>query len=232
MKVRIAAVAALSFVVAAGAGAQVGYPPARSPYLDLLYTQEITAFGGYYVGRGDVAGVAPGSGAIAGVHYEWRAGGPAHLIGEIARIGSNRMVKDPSKPPATRNLGEQSWPLYSADVGLGMSLTGSRSWHRIVPELRAGVGVVTDLKGKADVGQFKHGTRFALTWGGGVRFVPGGNFQLRADVTNRLYSIAYPETYYVQTSTNVSPILPTGQSKSVWRNNPAFTIGFSYLYSR
>ena len=231
MSVRFSAVAALSLLGAAGAGAQVGYKPARSPYLDLLYTQEITAIGGYYVGRGDPAGVAPGSGAIAGVHYEWRVGGPAHLIGEIAHISSTRLVKDPAKPLATRTVGEQSWPLYAADVGLGMSLTGSRSWHRIVPELRAGLGVVTDLKGKADVGGFKHGTRFALTWGGGVRFVPGGNFQLRTDVTNRLYSISYPQTYYVQTSTNGSPIL-TDVSKSVWRNNPAFTIGFSYLYSR
>ena len=231
MNVRIAAVAAWTSIAATAASAQVGYPPTRSPYIDLTYTQEITAIAGYYLGRGDPAGVAPGSGAIAGVHYEWRVGGPAHLIGEIAHISSNRLVKDPAKPLATRNVGEQSWPLYSADVGLGMSLTGSRSWHRIVPEVRAGLGVVTDLKGKADVGGFKHGTRFALTWGGGVRFVPGGNFQLRADVTNRLYSISYPPSYYLQTTTNGTPIL-TRESTSVWRNNPAFTIGFSYLYSR
>ena len=232
MKGRFAAAAAMSVVAAVVAGAQVGYSPARSPYLDLYYTQEITPIVGYYFGRGDAAGVAPGSGAITGVHYEWRVGGPAHLLGEIAYIGSSRMVKNPANPPATRNVGEQSWPLYSADVGLGMSLTGARSWHQIVPELRAGLGVVTDLKGKPDVGGFKHGTRFALTWGGGVRFVPGGRFQFRADLTNRLYSIAYPESYYVVTSTNGTALLPTSQNKSVWRNNPALTIGLSYLYSR
>jgi hypothetical protein len=216
---------------AVAAGAQVGYPPARSPYVDLLYTQEITAIGGYYVGRDDPAGVAPGSGAIVGVHYQWRAGGPAHLTAELARIASRRLVRDPAKPPATRDVGERSWPLYSADVGLAMSLTGGRSWHRIVPEIKGGVGFVSDLKGKADVGGFKHGTRFALTWGAGVRLVPGGNLQLRADVTNRLYSISYPQTYFQTTSTNGSPILRDA-GRSVWRNNPAFTIGLSYLFSR
>ena len=231
MNGRIAAVIALSMAAATAAGAQVGYPPARSPYLDLFYTQEITLLGGYYVGRDDPAGVAPGNGSIVGAHYEWRVGGPAHLMAELARIGSNRLVRDPAKPAATRNLGERSWPLYSADFGLAMSLTGAKSWHRIVPELRAGLGFVSDFKGKADVGGFKHGTRFALTWGGGVRYVPGGRLQLRADLTNRLYSIAYPESYYTTTSTNGGAIL-TGPRKSAWRNNPALTIGLSYLFSR
>jgi hypothetical protein len=231
VSVRMAAMAAWSMLAATVAGAQVGYPPARSPYLDLTYTQEVTAIAGYYFGRGDPAGVAPGSGAIVGAHYEWRVGGPAHLTGEIARIGSRRLVRDPAKPPATRDLGEEAWPLYSVDFGLAMSLTGARSWHRIVPEVKAGLGFISDFKGKADVGGFKHGTRFALTWGGGVRLLPGGNVQLRADLTNRLYSIAYPETYYQLTSTNVAPIL-TGEKKSIWRNNPAITIGFSYLFSR
>ena len=231
MKVGVVALATALALAASAAGAQVGYPPARSPYLDLTYTQELTGIAGYYFGRDDPAGVAPGSGAIVGAHYEWRVGGPAHLIGELARISSRRMLRDPARPPSTRDLGEESWPLYSIDVGLGMSLTGARSWHRIVPELRAGLGVVSDFKSKTDVGGFKHGTRFALTWGGGVRLVPGGSFQLRVDLTNRLYSISYPETYYQLTATNGSPIL-TGEKKSVWRNNPAITIGMSYLFSR
>ena len=44
-----------------------------------------------------------------------------------------------------------------------MSLTGARSWHDLVPEIKAGVGFLSDFKGKADVGDFKYGTRFALT---------------------------------------------------------------------
>jgi hypothetical protein len=232
VSVRTSALIALLSIIASTAGAQVGYPPTRSPYLDLTYSQEITAIAGYYFGRADPAGVAPKSAALAGVHYEWRAGGPAHLTGELVRIMSSRTVLDPSKPAGTRNLGEQSWPLYSADVGLGMSLTGARSWHQMVPEIKAGVGFLSDLKGGSDVGGFKYGTRFALTWGAALRYVPtGSRYQLRADLTNRLSSIRYPDVYFRPTTSGATPIL-TGKDQSVWRNNPALSIGLSYLFSR
>ena len=233
MSFRTSALIGLLSIIASAARAQVGYPPARSPYLDLMYSQEITAIGGYYFGREDPAGVAPKSAALAGVHYEWRAGGPAHLTGEIVRIASSRTVLDPSKPAASRNLGEQSWPLWSADFGLGMSLTGARSWHQMVPEIKAGVGFLSDFKGSSDVGGFKYGTRFALTWGAALRYVPGNGsrYQLRADLTNRLSSIRYPDVYFRPTTTGVPPIL-TGKDQSVWRNNPSLSIGISYLFSR
>jgi hypothetical protein len=230
VRARYAALIAL-LLSAATAEGQVGYPPARSPYLDLTYTQEISLLGGYYWSRTDPAGVAPQSAPLVGVRYEWRAGGPAHLTGEIARIASTRTVLDPTKPPATRNLGDQNWPLWSADVGLGMSLTGARSWHRLVPELKAGAGFMSDFKGSADVGDFKYGTRFALTWGAALRYLPGGRYQLRADLTNRLSSISYPDAYFRSPTTGVTPIL-TGRDKSAWRNNPALSIGISYLFSR
>jgi hypothetical protein len=230
VSVRYSALLAL-FLAASTAGAQVGYPPSRSPYLDLTYSQEITAIFGYYVGRPDPAGVIPGSGSLVGAHYEWRAGGPAHLTGEVVRIASSRTILDPAKPPATRNLGERSWPLWSADFGLGMSLTGARSWHQFVPEVKAGVGFMSDFK-KADVGDFKYGTRFALTWGAALRYVPSGSrYQLRADFSNRLSSIRYPDIYFRSPTTGVTPIL-TGKDQSVWRNNPSLTVGISYLFSR
>jgi hypothetical protein len=220
-------------IIASTAGAQVGYPPTRSPYLDLTYSQEITAIGGYYWSRVDPAGVAPKSAALAGVHYEWRAGGPAHLTGELVRIASSRTVLDPSRPAASRSLGEQSWPIYGADFGLGMSLTGARSWHELVPEVKAGVGILSDFKGKSDIGGFRYGTRFALTWGAALRYVPSGGsrYQLRADLTNRLSSIRYPDVYFRPTTSGVTPIV-TGRDQSVWRNNPSLSIGLSYLFSR
>lgn len=224
---------ALLFIAATTVRAQVvGYPPARSPYLDLTYSQEITPIVGYYWGRSDPAGVAPQSAPLFGVHYEWRAGGPAHLIGEVARISSSRLMLDPNKPVATRFLGDQSWPIWSADFGLGMSLTGARSWHNFVPEVKAGVGFMSDFKNSTDVGGFKYGTRFALTWGAALRYVPPGErFQIRADLSNRLTSIRYPDLYFRPTTTGIPPVL-TGRDQSVWRNNPALSIGISYLFSR
>jgi hypothetical protein len=233
VKLHIAVAAMMAWAAAAplSASAQVGYPPRRSPYIDLEHTQEITLLAGYFKGGGDPAGVAPGSGPIIGAHYSWRVGGPAHLTSELAYIQSKRHVLDPAKPPATRDLGEKDWPLYTANVGLALSLTGAKSWHHIVPEVQGGIGFISDMKGKADVGGFKYGTRFALSWGAGVRYVPGGRFQLRADIHNRLNTISYPDAYFRSTTASVSPILTT-DSKSVWKNNPALTLGVSYLFSR
>ena len=83
-----------------------------------------------------------------------------------------------------------------------------------------------------DTGGFKFGTRFALTWGAALRYVPNGSrYQLRADFSNRLTSIRYPDVYFRPPATGLTPIL-TGKDQSVWRNNPSLTIGISYLFSR
>jgi hypothetical protein len=97
--------------------------------------------------------------------------------------------------------------------------------------VNAGVGFISDFK-SADVGGFKYGTRLAITWGAALRYVPaGGRYQIRADFSNRLSSIRYPDLYFRPANISLTPIL-TGKDQSVWRNNPALTIGISYLFSR
>ena len=219
----------LGGMLAAPLSAQVGYPPARSPYVDLEFTQELTAIGGWYHGHRDPANVGPQSGAITGLHYEWRAGGPAHLIAEVARISSDRRQINPFATGTAREIGTVSRPLYSGDFDLGLSLTGGKSWHRIVPEVFGGLGLISDFHSKADTGGFKFGTRFALNWGGGIRIVPGGKWQIRGDIKNRLYSMSYPESFFVAPAGGTA-LVTTTTSKSFWTNNPAFTLGVSYLF--
>ncbi|HEY4218876.1 MAG TPA: hypothetical protein VGM67_17165 [Gemmatimonadaceae bacterium] len=233
MKNRIAPIvfSGLLVLLTSTAGAQVvGYPPTSSPYRDLEYTQEWTLLVGQYHAHQDEAQVGPQSGTLLGAHYEWRAGGPAHLIGEITRMSSDRRLIDPFKAGAARELGTVSRPLYAADAGLGLTMTGGKSWHHLVPEIDGGAGIISDLRTQPDSGGFRFGTRFAITYGAGLRFVPGGRWQLRADIKDRLYSMGYPEAYYTVPAGGGSPVVPTSQSKSFWMNNPAFTLGISRLY--
>lgn len=227
---------AAALAAASSAGAQVGYEPARSPFVDLEHKQELSLVAGQYLAKRDPAGVAPTDGPMLGLLYAWRAGGPAVLTAELGYVAAERHVLDPLQPVATRDLGARSWPLYTADLGLAVSLTGSKSYHRLVPTIKAGLGLVSDLKSEPDIGDYKFGTRFAFNWGGGVRWVPGGRWGFRADVNNHLHTIAYPEKYFTpQTPTGGNPvpaILGTGVSKSRWTNNTALTIGLSYLFSR
>ena len=246
MITRSAVIVAL-MTLSADAFAQVGYPPTQSPYRDLRETMEFTFYSGYYRAKKDPARVAPVSGPMIGAHYQWRAGGPAHLTVDIARVSSERKVLDPEKNSPTgpgdgpapcsvkddfcKSAGVYRWPLYMLDGGVAMALTGERSFLRLVPEVKAGIGIVSDFHSEVDVGQFGFGTRFALTWVAGLRVLPGGRYSFRADISNRLYSVKYPISYYVPADDGTL-IFTAQQNRSAWLNNPAFTIGVSYLFSR
>lgn len=234
------AIAALVLTGVVDAHAQVGYPPAQSPFRDLRETQEVTFYTGWYLARKDPANVAPQSGPLVGAHYQWRAGGPAHITVDFARVESERRVIDPERNEDScaadsaecKYIGTLRWPVYMADIGLALALTGSRSFFHLVPEVRAGLGLASDFHLQPDIGDFAFGTRFAFSWGAGIRWVPGNRFQLRADVINRLYSVKYPDTYFLPAGDGSSIFSSSEQSRSAWLNNPAFTLGISYLFAR
>jgi len=209
----------------------VGSAPTRSPFRDLEFKHELTAFGGYYFAAKDPAGVAPRSAPMGGLRYELVIGGPVEFVARIARINSERQVINPLEPRASRDLGVQSWPVYLTDLGFALNLTGQRSWHGIVPVLNGGIGLASDLDKKDEDDPFNVGTTFAFSFGGGLRIVPGGRFQLRADAGTWIYEYKYPTTYYVTTSDNTT-VLPINQAKNFWKKNLGLSLGASYLLFR
>lgn len=232
MKLRLAIVAvAIGSAVAAPARAQVGYPPDRSPYFDLEFRQELTPFAGYFFASEDPARVAPRSGPMVGARYDVRIGGPAQLTVRAVRVFSERTPIDPTKPVGQRALGSQSWPLYAGDLSLSINLTGQKSFHRLVPVVNGGIGIASDFRGDEDIGGYSFGTSFAFLFGGGIRWVPGGRFQLRLDVGDYLYQVQYPDSYTVATETSPAVLKPS-QGRSSWQHNAAITLGASYLFFR
>jgi hypothetical protein len=217
--------------VPAAAQVDVGYPPPRSPFRDLEYRHELTLFGGYYMAAKDPAGAAPTSAPMEGLRYELVVGGPAQLVFRLARVNSERNVINPLEPRATRNLGVQSWPIYLTDLGFSLNLTGQRSWHGVVPVISGGIGLASDLDKQDDDDPFNLGTTFAFSFGAGLRIVPGGRFQLRADAGTWMYQYEYPSTYYATTSDNTT-VLDQKQAKKFWKKNLGLTLGASYLLFR
>jgi hypothetical protein len=223
---------AVAIVAAPTAAAQVGHTPEASPYADLVYRHDVTTFTGYLNTRRDPAGVAPRSGPLAGMRYALHLSGPAYFTTRVAYGRSERTVLDPLEPATSRVvIPAAKVSLLMADAGVALGLTGFKSWNRLVPEVNGGVGFVSDFRTHGDVGGFSFGTRFALTLGAGVRYVPGGRFQLRADVTDNLYRIAYPDSYYRTASDGTTIVEPT-QQKAFWTHNPSITLGVSYLFWR
>jgi hypothetical protein len=115
-------------------------------------------------------------------------------------------------------------------VALALDLTGRKSWHHLVPQLRGGLGVVSS-RAKDDSSGYSFGTPFAFTFGGGLKFVPGGRFQLRADVTDRVFKLSYPDSYYRKASDNTS-VLSDPTPRSFYTHHTALTVGVSYLFGR
>lgn len=225
---------ALLFTIAASLApislqAQVGYPPAASPFRDLLYRQSLEAEIGYFMPRTDPAGAAPQHGPLVGFRYAVQFANPLVISARVATAFSERDVIDPAAAPAERVTGRQTSQLMLADVNIGLALTGFRSWHHLVPEVSLGGGMVADFKG-ADAGGYKFGAPFAITASGGVRWVPGGRLQMRLDLTDRLYRISYPQTYYQ--TTGGEPVLGPREANSLWTHNPSISIGVGYLLDR
>ena len=231
---RRAALAALPLALAlpaALAAQDVGYTPEASPYRELVFRQEATVFGGWYAAGEDRVGVAPRSGPIAGLRYEVRIGGPASFYARTGLVRSERTVINPLNPAATRTVGDVSVNLLLADVGLSMNLTGQKSWHGLVPVLAGGLGIASDFE-DADVGNYRFGTPFAVSVGAGVRWVPGGNLQLRVDLTDHLYQVKYTASYYSAPKGGGDPVLAPSEKQNAWKHNASLTVGGSYLFFR
>lgn len=221
---------AAALVLALPAGAQVGHVPDRSPYEDLEYSQELTLLGGYVRTRHDPAGVAPQGAPMLGVRYELHLTGPLAFSSDLAGMFASRNVIDPSRPKATRSVGTQSSRVIAADLALAINLTGQKSWHHLVPQLRGGLGIVSS-RAQDDSSGFSFGTPFAFVMGGGVKLVTTGRLQLRADVTDRIFKLSYPDSYYRLAPDNTA-VLDEQTPRSFYTHHTAFTVGVSYRFAR
>ena len=161
---------------------QVGFPPAQSPYRDLEYKEELTPYGGWANASTDAAGVVPQSASIFGLRYQIHLAGPVAFDADVSRMGASRNVIDPTQIASKRILGTTDAAVYGVNVGVALALTGRKSWLFMVTEVRGGVGVLSS-EAKDDVSGYKFGTPFAITFGGGLKFVSRGRFQMRADAT-------------------------------------------------
>jgi hypothetical protein len=64
-----------------------------------------------------------------------------------------------------------------------------------------------------------------------MKWVPTGNLQARLDLSDHLYQIKYPNSYY-QTASDGTSVLRPNAAKSDWTNNFGFALGISYLFFR
>ena len=222
--------AALLCLGIAPLAAQVGSVPEKSPYQDFTYHEDFSVFGGYFGGNTGSAKVGPQSSPIFGIRYGLHIGGPAELAVRIGRASSTRNVLDPTKIGAAQNLGTESDPIWIADAGINVALTGQKSFHHLVPSFGVGVGA-SKSNSSADVGTYKFGTGFAFDFGAGVKFVTHGPWGARLDLTDYFWQLSYPSTYFLAPTGGTS-VLPVNAPQNEWKQNPTITFGITYIFSR
>lgn len=203
--------------------AQVGHLPNRSPYEDIKIGQTLTPMAGRLIMGRDPAGVAPKSSALGAVRWDIGVGGPASLFMRYVAAPSTRQVLNPTEPKAKRVFATPNVTTHLLDAGLDIALTGRKTWHRLLPSLNGGVGIVSDFA-KADTGAYRFGTNFSFSYGFSLRYLARRGPQLRIDLTNFIWQYQYPDRYFVKASDTTS-ILTDTRNRSAWKGNWGMSAG-------
>lgn len=213
-------------------GAQGGYPPSESPYEDLRGRQSITLSPGWLMPGNDPAGVGPGSGLMVTGRYELFLTGPLWLVSRIGYApGLERTVKDPGAAPAARVVGTTTEPLVLADVGFGLNVTGNKTWHGIAPRVLGNVGIASTFDSDFDLGGYRFGTKFAVSYGLGARISTGSAWEINTELTHMFWQMKYPDSYGGNGSATDESILGA-QALAPWKGNFMLSIGVSRYFFR
>jgi hypothetical protein len=154
---------------------------------------------------------------------------PLAFTSSFMRQAATRDILQPGLPLASRVGANVSQPLYMLDAAFTLMLTGKKSWHHLMPSVTGGIGIVTDNKSVVDSSQFKFSTRFAPVFGLGVKYAPErSRWTVRADLTNRFYSVPYPQAF--RDSTPGAPRITTARSS--WTRNSLLTLGLVRGFGR
>lgn len=205
--------------------AQIGHLPDKSPYEDFKIGQTVSIMGGWLAVKRDPASVAPEASFLAALRYDIGVGGPASLFVRYMGAPSERNVLVPTNTRPTRVIGTEGATTHLLDAGLDISLTGRKTWHRLMPSVNGGVGVVGDFA-SVDTGAYRFGTKFAFTYGFSMRYITRGGPQLRVDLTNFLWQYQYPDRYFVKAADTTSILTDTRQ-REAWRGNWGVSAGIS-----
>lgn len=218
---------------AAPAGAQVvGHLPTESPYEDLVGKHLLALQAGWILPSRDPANVGPKSGMMLIGRYEYDVQGPLWMTARAGLApGLARNVRDPLLTGPAREFGERVEPLFFLDGGLALSLTGDKAWKQLAPRMHGNMGLVTSLNSAYDVGGYRFGPKFMLSWGFSVRGVRGGDWEWNADITHAIWRMQYPAAY-TDDGTTVDPTIIGDTRKNPWNGNVMITFGITRILKR
>lgn len=202
-----------------------------SDYHFFEHRQEAGVFVGYTSQGTGRFGYGPSPGLLYGARYGVHLGGPFGLEGVFGYSPTTRDVVDPTREEGSRVVGEADVKLLSIDARLKFSLTGDRSWKGLNPLLFVGAGLIWDAAGESDAenlllpeDKFGFGRKFVAPIGGGIRWVPGERFLVRADLALTMFRLKTPPGYR-------NPDRAFGAvGEKEWVSGPTFSLGAGFRF--
>ncbi len=208
-----------------------------SPYRFIERKHDITAFASHVGTDRGSADLGPESGFLYGLRYTLRISSPLRVSGLVSYFPTRREVVDPTPEEGADKLGKQDLDLLLVAGQAQLYLTGSRSWHNLVPHLFGGLGLAFDLTGTtacvpestlpdcslAPSERYDFGNRFMLQVGLGLAWLPSDRIGLRLSVQDNLWRIGAPVGFLAPA---VEPIAP----ETEWTNNLEASLGLSLWF--
>ncbi|MEX2182073.1 MAG: hypothetical protein WD771_08525 [Gemmatimonadaceae bacterium] len=210
----------------------IGHLPDESPYRDASGRHAFSLQAGWLIPGRDPAGVGPHAGMLLAGLYEYDVTGPLRLTAGAGIAPTlRRDVKDPLVTGPARDAGTREEPLFYLDGGLLLALSGEKTWRGFAPRARTGVGLVASLQPDYDLGGYRFGPKFILSYGLGTGYVISPRWQLNADLTHAFWKMHYPSAYNDDGS-SVEPSIVGKGKLDPWNGNLMLTFGLTRIGGR
>jgi hypothetical protein len=209
--------------------AQVGYPPDRSTYRDVMHGRTLILGAGYLTGGRGVVGVGPSNGGIASARFEVPFGKPLAFFGGAAYGRMSRFVADPTKNSAAHISGPVNTDVAIVEGGIHLMLSGAKAWHALAPYLGASVGIVIATNPAVDTSGYRFRAKAMFGPELGLRWYLGRRIAVRTDARLVFWQLAYPLTYK-QPSPDGSRVQQIGAADKEWTRHPWISIGLGWTF--
>jgi hypothetical protein len=213
--------------------AQVGHPPASSPYRDIRKGHTFTITGGKFSGDGGRFGIGPHNAWVFGVRYDIRTASAIQLGVGIARGNPQRFIVNPAAAVANRRSGPVRHAVTFAEINLQLNVTGGKSWHRIAPYVAAAGGIALPSGTPADPSGYRFGRRLYLAPTAGLRLFLSERLHLRLEGRATFWKLNYPATFQQEPTEEpgAPPVIAPGDNLSEWTTSSWFQAGLGYSFS-
>ncbi len=232
--VRRFALAACCLLAPAALAAQVGHPPATSPYTDIHPQTSFELVAGMIGGGGGPLRVGPRDGPVGGARVLLRSNSTISLGFGIWGGQAKRTLVDPDATLATRFGASVDQGLYGAEALLQLNVTGGKAWHHLAPFVGLGLGAVKTGQFD-DVSGYEFGTKFYFAPMVGSRVFVSRRLYLRAEGRAFAWKLKYPPSFSQEpdaepgTAEHPNALNPSGSTgQYVLAPTAMFGFGFSF----